>query len=142
VIHIENLLHPSQLCCFHLWLIYWLPFVCMPHTFSHLATRPYRETNQKISNSLKLHWETYLSRRLIYNWTYIYLKEYYLTIFWDMTPCSLLKVNRHFRATYRLRLPSVFHLLSCWYILLWLILRPWRWRLYVPSKRLLNFTMN
>jgi hypothetical protein len=34
---------------------------------------------------------------------------------------------------------SAFHLLSSWY-LAWLILRPWRWRRYVPPKR--RFTFN
>jgi hypothetical protein len=33
---------------------------------------------------------------------------------------------------------SAFHQLSSWY-LAWLILRPWRWRRYVPPKRRLAF---
>jgi hypothetical protein len=34
--------------------------------------------------------------------------------------------------------PSACHLLSRWF-LAWLILRPWRWRQHVPSKRRLTF---
>jgi hypothetical protein len=37
-------------------------------------------------------------------------------IFWDITPCSPLQVNRHFGGTYRLHLfclPSAFTLVSC-----------------------------
>jgi hypothetical protein len=56
------------------------------------------------------------------------------TIFWDITPCSPLKVNQCFRGTYRLHLQD---LLSHWY-LAWLI-RPWRWRQHVPPKRWLTF---
>jgi hypothetical protein len=50
-------------------------------------------------------------------------------ILWDITPCSPLKINRRFRGTFclisRLFLPR-------------LILRPWRWRRYVPPKRWLT----
>jgi hypothetical protein len=51
------------------------------------------------------------------------------TIFWDITPCRPLKVNRHFGGTYS-------HLLSRWYLarLIW----PWRWRRYAPPKRRLT----
>jgi hypothetical protein len=31
------------------------------------------------------------------------------TIFWDITPCSLLEVNRRFEGTHRLHLPICFH---------------------------------
>jgi hypothetical protein len=55
-------------------------------------------------------------------------------IFWDITPCSPLKVNRRLGGTYR----SVCHLLSRWF-LAELIRRPWRWRRYVPPKRRLTF---
>jgi hypothetical protein len=41
--------------------------------------------------------------------------------FWDVTPFSLLSCNR----------------LTCWFLLK-LFLRPWRWRRYVPPKRLLT----
>jgi hypothetical protein len=53
------------------------------------------------------------------------------TIFWDITPCSPLKVNRHFGGTYC-------HFLSLWF-LAWLIFRPWRWRRHIPRKRRLTF---
>jgi hypothetical protein len=57
-------------------------------------------------------------------------------IFWDITPCSPLKVNRRFGGTCRLQqsfLPS-----SLWF-LAWFILQSWRWRRHVPPKRLLTF---
>jgi hypothetical protein len=75
------------------------------------------------------------------------------SVFWDITTCSPLKVSRCFRGTYRLhfqgrisraryqreagckQVGSACHLPSCWYLAR-LILRPWRWRRYVPSKRL------
>jgi hypothetical protein len=64
-------------------------------------------------------------------------------IFWDITPCAPLKVNRRLGETYRLHLqvrrisrartqPE-----SRWQAEL--ILRPWRWRWYVPPKRRLTF---
>jgi hypothetical protein len=43
-------------------------------------------------------------------------------IFWDMTPCSPLRVNRRFGGTCPLHLQG----------------RPWRWRLYDPPKRRLT----
>jgi hypothetical protein len=55
------------------------------------------------------------------------------TIFWDITPCSQLKVKWRFGETSR----SVFHPLSCWFARL--ILWSWRWRRYVPPKRRLTF---
>jgi hypothetical protein len=74
------------------------------------------------------------------------------TIFWDMKPCSLLKLNQHFGGTYCLHLQewisreryqwesrwdSACHKLSCWCFarLIW----PWRWRQYVPLKHQLTF---
>jgi hypothetical protein len=61
------------------------------------------------------------------------------TIFWDITPCSPLKVNRRFGRIYRLQLQSFScHLLPRWFLAR-LILRPWRWRVYVPLKRRLTF---
>jgi hypothetical protein len=62
------------------------------------------------------------------------------TIFWNMTPCSLLKVNRSFGGTYCFHLQgtSACHLL--WSRLLArLILRSWRWRRHVPPKFQLTF---
>jgi hypothetical protein len=53
-------------------------------------------------------------------------------IFWDVTPCSLLSCNRCFGGTYRLHL-QVEENISWYYFL-----RPWRWRRYVPPKRLLQ----
>jgi hypothetical protein len=80
--------------------------------------------------------------------TSAYLKR---TIFWDMTPCSLLKVNRRFGGTYRLHLQgrrirrasnqreSRRQAEQGWFLAR-LILRPWRWRQYVTPKRRLTFT--
>jgi hypothetical protein len=70
-------------------------------------------------------------------------------LFWDITPCSLLEVNRRFGGKYlrhlqgrriiRVRYHScAFYLLSRWF-LAQLILRPWRWRWYFPPKCLLTF---
>jgi hypothetical protein len=66
-------------------------------------------------------------------------------IFWYITPCSLLKVNRRFGGTCRFhfqgrirRESSACHLLSRWFLAR-LILRHWRWRQYVPLKRRLTF---
>jgi hypothetical protein len=75
------------------------------------------------------------------------------SIFWDTAPCSPLKVNQHLGRTYLLHLqgrriswarnqresrlqaePHAFTLVS-----FQLILRPWRWRLYVPPKCWLIF---
>jgi hypothetical protein len=45
------------------------------------------------------------------------------SVFWDITLCSPLKVNRRFGETYRLHLQSsAYYLLSCWF-LAWFILR-------------------
>jgi hypothetical protein len=57
------------------------------------------------------------------------------SVFWDITPCSPLKVKRRFRWTYRKQgLPFA----SFWF-LAWLILRPWRWRRHVLPKRQSTF---
>jgi hypothetical protein len=55
------------------------------------------------------------------------------SIFWDITPCSPLKINRRFGGTCHLHL--CFPLLLRWFLAR-LILRPWRWRQRVPPKRL------
>jgi hypothetical protein len=52
-------------------------------------------------------------------------------LFWNITPCSLLKMNRRFGVTAELNT-------SCWF-LVWLFRRPWRWRRHSPPKRLLIF---
>jgi hypothetical protein len=52
------------------------------------------------------------------------------TIYWDIMPCSPLKVNWHFC--------SACHLFLHWFFAR-LTLRPWRWRRYVPPKRRLTF---
>jgi hypothetical protein len=53
------------------------------------------------------------------------------TIFWDITSCSALSINRRFGGTYQL------HLLLRWF-LSQLIFIPWRWRRCVPPKRRLT----
>jgi hypothetical protein len=71
------------------------------------------------------------------------------SVFWDITPCNPLSVNRRFGGTYRLHLQgrrisqasSACHLLSSWF-LAWLILRPWRWRRHAPPKRQLDFQLS
>jgi hypothetical protein len=55
------------------------------------------------------------------------------TVFWDITRCSPFKVSRRFGGTYRL------HLLAFTLVFCSLILRPWRWRRYIPPKRRLTF---
>jgi hypothetical protein len=52
------------------------------------------------------------------------------SIFWNITTCSLLKFSRRFEGTCRLHLQNQ---------LIWLILRPQRWRRQVPPKRSLTF---
>jgi hypothetical protein len=54
-------------------------------------------------------------------------------IFWDIPPCSPLKVNRQFEATFRLYIQLCLLPASRWF-LAWLILRPLRWRQHVPPK--------
>jgi hypothetical protein len=64
------------------------------------------------------------------------------SVFWDITPCSRLKVNRRFGETCRLHIQS--RRISQegdqrdWF-LDWLILRSWIWRRHVPPKRRLTF---
>jgi hypothetical protein len=65
--------------------------------------------------------------------------------FWDITPYSPVKVSRRFGGTYRhhsqgrrasqpeARIKLCSMPVSCWF-LTWLILRPWRWRRFVPLK--------
>jgi hypothetical protein len=61
---------------------------------------------------------------------YKHMQKMKSAIFWDITPCGPLRVNRRFGGTYR-------HLLSHWFLAR-LISRPWRWRRYVPKKRRLT----
>jgi hypothetical protein len=64
------------------------------------------------------------------------------TIFWDITPCSPLRVNRRFGRTHRLHLQGRKNKLSkkpAWEqvalgFLLSLFFRAWKWRRYVPPK--------
>jgi hypothetical protein len=64
-----------------------------------------------------------------------------VVIFWDVMPCSPLKVNgrfeEHIVSIFRVEHSSC-HLRSRWF-LAHLILLPWRWRRYVPPKRRLTF---
>jgi hypothetical protein len=76
--------------------------------------------------------------------TAVFVKSY---IFWDITPCSPLKVNRCSGGTYRLhlqcrrisraRIQRSSHQLSRWFLAR-LILQPWRWRRHVPPKHMLT----
>jgi hypothetical protein len=66
------------------------------------------------------------------------------SIFWYITPCSELEVNRRFgrsRLHFQNRRISQAKMslaaFSCWFACL--ILRPWRWRWHVPPKRRLTF---
>jgi hypothetical protein len=70
-------------------------------------------------------------------------------------PVNALKVNQHFRGTYclnlqgqriteaRSQLEAIMNispqLTASWWFLAWLILRPWRWKHYLPLKCLLTF---
>jgi hypothetical protein len=77
------------------------------------------------------------------------LRENKSYIFWDITPCSPLRVNRHYGGTCRLHLQD--RRISqarnqrkgcgsaCCLLHTGLILRSWRWRRYVPPKRRLTF---
>jgi hypothetical protein len=56
------------------------------------------------------------------------------SVFWNITTCSPLKVNRRLRETYLLCMPSVFTLVTCS-----AYSSPWKWRRCVPSKRQLIF---
>jgi hypothetical protein len=71
------------------------------------------------------------------------------TIFWDITPCGPLSVNRCFEGTYRLHLQDRKNKLSkkpAWKqvasfhagYFLSLFFRPWIWRRYVPPNRRLT----
>jgi hypothetical protein len=59
------------------------------------------------------------------------------TILWDITSCSPLKVNRRFDGTYHLHFRGRISLLSRWYLTR--LIRPWKWRLYIPPKHRLAF---
>jgi hypothetical protein len=66
-------------------------------------------------------------------------QQYYIEgpIFWDITPCSPLKVSRRFGGNIsRQQREPLFCLLpaSCWF-LTWLILWHWRGRRHVSAKR-------
>jgi hypothetical protein len=63
-----------------------------------------------------------------------------IIIFWDMTPCSLLRFNRRFGGTYRLHLQgrrnkfsNACCLLACWFLLKFFF-RPWRWMKAICSS--------
>jgi hypothetical protein len=56
------------------------------------------------------------------------------SLLWDITPCSPLKVNRRLGVIWSLSLLPALR----WF-LAWLILRPWRGRSHVNSKRQLTF---
>jgi hypothetical protein len=53
-----------------------------------------------------------------------------ISVFWDVTPDSPLKVNRRLGGTYR---RAACHLLSRWFLAR--LIRPWIWRRYCPPKR-------
>jgi hypothetical protein len=59
-------------------------------------------------------------------------------VFWNITLCSPVKVNRHFRGTCRLLFQLCLLAISRWF-LAWLIIRPWRWKRHVPPKLRLAF---
>jgi hypothetical protein len=69
------------------------------------------------------------------------------TIFWNITPCNTLSVNRRFGGTCRLHLQGgkisqarnqrACYLLSRWFLARH-ILRPWRWMRHTPPKRRLT----
>jgi hypothetical protein len=64
------------------------------------------------------------------------------SIFWDITPCSPLKVNRRFRgiSSESKNRPNRKPASSTCYLLQdWLIFRPRKWKRYVSPKRRLTF---
>jgi hypothetical protein len=67
------------------------------------------------------------------------------SVFWDITPCSQSKVNWCFGGTYRFPLQgrTRYQRESRWQAEYWYLarlIRPWRWRRYVPPK--LRLTSN
>jgi hypothetical protein len=72
------------------------------------------------------------------------------TIFWGLTPCSPLKVNRRFGGIYCLHLhrrrisrtrnqhESRWQAEPGGWFLVWLNPQPWKWGLYIPPKRQLT----
>jgi hypothetical protein len=74
---------------------------------------------------------SFLQYRIFFLQPCFFLKS---IIFWDITPCSPLKVNRPFEVKYG----RISHLLSGLYLAL--LIRPWWWRRYFPPKR--RFTFN
>jgi hypothetical protein len=80
------------------------------------------------------------SRKFAYKHMFKQFKRIFImsSIFWDITPRSLLEVNRRFGGMLPHRASSACHLLSCWF-LAWLILQSCRQRQYVPPKCLLTF---
>jgi hypothetical protein len=64
------------------------------------------------------------------------------SIFWDITPCSPWKSTdvseEHIVSIFKIKNPAACHLLSYWFIAKF-ILRPWRWRRYIPLKTWLTF---
>jgi hypothetical protein len=66
---------------------------------------------------------------------------HYLTIPWlySLKQFFANVSEKHVASIFRVKeYAKLCHLLSRWF-LAWLILRPWRWRWHVPSKRLLTF---
>jgi hypothetical protein len=60
-------------------------------------------------------------------------------IFWDITPCSPLKVNRHFGGICHLNLQSRRWAKQETIVKAGENLPPWRWRRHIPPKRRLTF---
>jgi hypothetical protein len=105
------------------------PKFCTVYVYFVQASRPHN-----CSIRFVMYWVYSHSFQSILNTFLICIEPEVLTavvmkssVFWDITPCSPLSVNRRW-------------LLSasrCF--IAWLIRRPWRWRQHVPSKRWLTF---
>jgi hypothetical protein len=66
------------------------------------------------------------------------------SVFWDITSCSLLRVKQHFRGICPINLQGrrisharnqLYLLTASLWLLVWLILLPWRWRRHGSPKR-------
>jgi hypothetical protein len=76
--------------------------------------------------------------------TAVVMKSY---VFWDITPCIMLKGNRQFKGTCRLhfqgwRISQARNqqlLPASWWFLAWLIILPWSRKWHVPPRRRLAF---
>jgi hypothetical protein len=92
--------HQTQLCCLPLMLSLYRPTLLW--VFGRDVYKP------KNILFLSSHQTDYITHIVFLSSLIILAKEIYMksTIFWDITPCSSLKVNRLFGGTYRIHLQA------------------------------------